>query len=213
MQDIYNIFCIGRNYVEHVHELGNELPEEPVVFTKPTHALVTAKGQTISLPTNQGDVHYEAELVLKIGKDYKPGDSVDDVVSEMTIGLDLTLRDVQSKLKEKAHPWLRSKGFQNAAVLGEFFPFPGEENCKDTAYALYINDERVQLGDIKKMIFPLQTLIQFIGEHLGLKKGDIIYTGTPSGVGPLYDGDDVTLLWGEDVVGTVKVSKPDSIRR
>src|SRR5699024_4236558 len=117
MQTIKNIYCVGRNYVEHVHELGNVVPEEPVVFSKPTHAVVRADGGIINLPKDRGEVHYEAELVLKMGADYRVGITVDEIVSEMTVGLDLTLRDEQSKLKERAHPWLLSKGFPASAVL------------------------------------------------------------------------------------------------
>src|SRR5699024_1392227 len=130
------------------HELGNTVPESPVVFSKPTHALAKASRNTITLPKDKGDVHFETELVLKMGKDYEPGIAVDEIVSEMTIGLDLTLRDIQSKLKEKRHPWLVSKGFPNAAVIGEFIPFPGEAACKETNFTLEINGETRQDGDV-----------------------------------------------------------------
>lgn len=205
MQTIKNIYCIGRNYVEHVHELGNVVPDQPVVFSKPTHALIEANNNSIELPLDKGDIHYEAELVLKIGRDYDSNITVDEIVSQMTVGLDLTLRDVQSELKEKEHPWLLAKGFHQAAVLGQFIPFLGEEKCKQTKFSLYINDKCVQIGDINKMIFPLQSLITFIGENLGLKKGDIIYTGTPEGVGPLKWKDHIKMVWGEQVLGTATV--------
>lgn len=206
MNTIENIFCIGRNYVEHVHELGNVVPDDPVVFTKPSHSLFMADGRTLHLPSDQGEVHYEAELVLKLGRDYEPGISVDDIVSEMTVGLDLTLRDVQSRLKDKGHPWLLAKGFTNAAVLGKFIPFISENDCEKTSFTLHINDELVQEGDIKKMIFPLARQIEFLGEKLGLKKGDIIFTGTPEGVGPLQENDFLLLKWGERQLGSTRVS-------
>ena len=133
--------------------------------------------------------------------------SVDEMISEMTIGLDLTLRDVQTELKEKAHPWLLSKGFRHAAVLGKFIPFPGEAACKQTTYTLLINECKEQVGDINKMIFPLSSIIQFIGEHIGLQKGDIIYTGTPEGVGPLRHGDRIQLMWDKQVMGTTKIAQ------
>jgi|SRR5699024_2308554 len=205
METIKNIYCVGRNYVEHVHELGNMVPDQPVIFSKPTHALVKANHRTIQLPNDQGDIHYEAELVLKVGEDYQPDCSIDDVISEMTIGLDLTLRDVQNGLKEKAHPWLLSKGFKNSAVFGRFIPFPGIDECKKMKYFLYINNKKRQTGDISKMIFPIETLVHFIGKNLGLKKDDIIYTGTPEGVGPLQDGDEITMYWDEEVLGESKI--------
>lgn len=205
VQTIKNIYCIGRNYVEHVHELGNVVPDEPVVFSKPTHAVVEANGGIVHMPKGRGEIHYETELVLKIGTDYRPGITVDEMVAEMTIGLDLTLRDEQSKLKERAHPWLLSKGFQGSAVLGEFISFPGERACKETNFTLSINDTQVQKGHIDKMIFPLQLIIDFIGGNLGLKKDDIIFTGTPEGVGALQQDDVLVMKWGELVLGRLQV--------
>ena len=202
MDEIKNIYCIGRNYVEHVHELGNIVPTSPVVFNKPTHAIVEANGQEIDLPSDKGEVHFEAELVIKMGQDNNPELPVQDLISEMTIGLDLTLRDVQSALKEKQHPWLLSKGFPNAAIIGKFIPFPGIEPCAKKDFRLFINDSLRQKGNIQHMIFPIGHLIRFIGENLGLKKGDIIFTGTPEGVGPLQDGDILSLLWEEEELGT-----------
>lgn len=202
MKTINNIYCIGRNYVAHVYELGNIVPDQPVVFSKPTHSLVRANDEMIKLPTNQGEIHFEAELVVKIGEDYTPKCIVDDIVSEITVGLDLTLRDVQSSLKEKSHPWLLSKGFKQSAVLGKFIPFPGIQACNETTFSLYINEEKVQEGNLNKMIFSLETIIHFIGEHLGLKRGDIIFTGTPEGVGPLKNNDHIRLKWGSELLGT-----------
>lgn len=206
MESIQNIFCVGRNYVEHVHELGNIVPDEPVIFSKPTHSLVEAKGQTIHLPKDRGIIHYEAELVLKMGRDYSPEMTVDDLVSDMTIGLDLTLRDVQNRLKKEGHPWLMAKGFLHAAILGSFIPFPGIEASKENSFSLHINEERVQVGNMNKMIFSLESIIRHIGEALGLKKNDIIFTGTPEGVGPLKDCDRLLLKWGERTVGDAHIA-------
>lgn len=205
VQSIKNIFCIGRNYVAHAHELGNKVPTEPVVFTKPTHALTKAIGQTIDLPKDKGEVHYETELVIKMGRDYEPHLSVDEMISEMTIGLDLTLRDLQSKLKEKQEPWDLAKGFKHAGVVGKFIPFPGESICKTKQFKLHINEKQVQVGDMNKMIFSLGEIIHFIGQHLGLKKDDIIYTGTPEGVGPLCKADHLSLVWDEMVIGEIMI--------
>lgn len=207
LQSIKNIYCIGRNYVAHIHELGNEVPTRPVIFMKPTHALTKAIGQTIELPEDLGEVHYEAELVIKIGQDYDPNLSVDEIVSEMTVGLDLTLRDVQTELKEKQQPWDLAKGFKHAAILGDFIPFPGQAICKKQQFILTINDKQVQVGQIDKMIFSFNDIIHFVGKHLGLKKDDIIFTGTPEGVGPLHKGDQISLIWNGENLGRINISK------
>lgn len=203
---IRNIFCIGRNYVAHAEELENDVPTEPLIFTKPTNALVEANGQPLHFPGNKGEIHYEAELVLKMGRDYDPALAVDEMVSEMTIGLDLTLRDLQSKLKAQGHPWTVAKGFPNAAVIGTFIPFPGEKACRQTTYTLHKNDAIAQTGDINKMIFPFAEQIAYIGTHIGLRQNDIIFTGTPEGVGPLKHGDKLTLDWDDSTLGTCTIT-------
>lgn len=205
MADVKNIYCIGRNYVEHAHELGNSVPEQPIVFSKPTHALVKADHQVIDLPNNRGEIHYESEIVLKIGQDYTPGIKVDKLVSEMTIGLDLTLRDIQSKLKTKGHPWLLAKGFESSAMIGEWIPFVSVEHCQEYDFKLHINHELRQIGNSTNMIFSFEQMIQYIAEHLGLKKGDIIFTGTPKGVGPLKDGDKIELFWADERLGACMI--------
>ncbi len=201
MEIVRNIYCVGRNYVEHIKELQNKIPDQPVIFNKPTHAIVMANGSQIQLPNDQGDVHYEAELVIKMGADYSPGNKVDQLVDEMAIGLDLTLRDVQQKLKDQGYPWLLSKGFRNSAIISKFIRFPGVEPCKKENFSLLINNEVVQEGNINQMIFSLEKLLHFIGNNLGLKKGDIIFTGTPSGVGPLKNNDQLVLKWGKEELG------------
>ncbi|HET6872844.1 MAG TPA: fumarylacetoacetate hydrolase family protein [Sporolactobacillaceae bacterium] len=201
MENIRNIFCVGRNYADHAKELNNEVPTSPFLFSKPTHALVEANGQPIPMPKNSGAIHYETELVLHISKPYEKGMKVDDLVDKMALGIDFTLRDVQTELKKKSHPWLRAKGFKNSAVLTRFIDFPGFEACKQVDFALIKNGEEVQHGNIKDMIFDLQILIDFTGEHFGLGPGDIIYTGTPAGVGPTEDGDHFVLSWGHETLG------------
>lgn len=206
METIKNIYCVGRNYRAHAKELNNPVPTSPFLFSKPTHAVVEANGEVISLPRDQGSVHYETELVLRIGKSYKKGMTVDEIVDGLAIGLDLTLRDVQDVLKEKRYPWLLAKGFPNSAVLSKFIDFPGEEACKKTNFSLLKNGLQVQEGNIQSLIFDFQTLIDFCGKHFGLGNGDIIFTGTPEGVGPLANGDQLTLLWGGEVLGKSKVN-------
>ena len=201
METIKNIYCVGRNYRAHAKELNNPVPASPFLFSKPTHAVVEANGQVVSLPGDRGSLHYEVELVLRIGKSYEKGITVDEIVDGMAIGIDLTLRDVQDVLKEKRYPWLLAKGFPNSAILSKFIDFPGEEACKNTNFSLVINGRQVQEGNIQSLIFDFQTLIDFCAENFGLGKGDIIFTGTPEGVGPLANGDELTLLWGEAVLG------------
>lgn len=194
---INNIFCVGRNYVAHAYELGNEVPNEQILFSKPTHALVFTNGQKIALPKNKGTIHHELEIVLRIGKQVQPGDKVDEVVSHMALGLDLTLRDVQTKLKECGYPWLRAKGFKNSAIATTFWSFPGVAHCKRKHFSLTKNGAVVQKGNIMNMIFSFQAIINECATHFGLHEGDLIYTGTPEGVGPLQSGDECVFFWGE----------------
>ncbi|MFC0472373.1 fumarylacetoacetate hydrolase family protein [Halalkalibacter kiskunsagensis] len=196
-----NIFCIGRNYAKHARELGNEVPDQPILFSKPSHSLVITKGEEIFLPKNQGEIHHEIEIVLKIDKDVNEGDQVRDIVSEMALGIDLTLRDVQTELKEKGHPWLRAKGFKNSAIITPFWPFEGEEACKQTDFSFVINNEIIQKGNIQEMMFNFQAIIDECAKCFGLAKGDLIYTGTPDGVGPLQSGDQCKLYWGKEEKG------------
>ncbi|MGI6225394.1 MAG: fumarylacetoacetate hydrolase family protein [Peptococcales bacterium] len=201
MAQVQNIYCVGRNYSLHAKELNNQVPTSPMLFMKPTHALVEAKGQEIFLPNGQGTIHYETELVICIGKPYEKGIKIDDLVEKMAIGLDLTLRDVQNSLKTKGYPWLLAKGFINSAIISGFRPFLGVEKCKETNFALIKNGEQVQLGNIKNMIFDLQSIVDFTAEHFGLSEGDIIFTGTPEGVGPVSDGDRMSLVLGGQILG------------
>jgi fumarylpyruvate hydrolase len=198
---VNNIYCVGRNYAAHAKELNNEVPASPMLFSKPTHALVAAAGQEVILPSNRGSIHFETELVIRIGKAYEKGMTVDELVERMAIGIDFTLRDVQSELKKKGHPWLLAKGFPNSALLSQFIPFPGTEELSKHDFSLLKNGEKVQQGNIRNMIFDLQTIIEFTGENFGLGEGDLIYTGTPEGVGPISDNDHLSLLWGNTVLG------------
>jgi 2-keto-4-pentenoate hydratase/2-oxohepta-3-ene-1,7-dioic acid hydratase in catechol pathway len=208
METIRNIYCVGRNYVLHAQELKNEVPTSPMLFSKPTHALVDADGKEVTLPGDRGSVHFETELVIRIGKSYEKGMKVDELVDGVAVGLDLTLRDVQDVLKKKGHPWLLAKGFPNSAILSRFIDFPGVEECKKIDFALIKNGEQAQIGNIKNMIFDLQTIIDFTAQNFGLAKGDIIFTGTPQGVGPVSDGDQLSLMFDEEILGscTVKLS-------
>jgi 2-keto-4-pentenoate hydratase/2-oxohepta-3-ene-1,7-dioic acid hydratase in catechol pathway len=189
----------------HAKELKNEVPTSPMLFTKPTHAIVEADGSMVALPGNRGSVHFETELVIRIGSTYEKGMEVEELVDGIALGIDFTLRDVQDELKKKGHPWLPAKGFKNSAVLSRFIDFPGVEELKKIDFALIKNDEQVQVGNISNMIFDLQTIIDFTAHNFGLSKGDIIYTGTPQGVGPVSDGDKLSLVFDKQVLGSFTV--------
>ncbi|MFB9280173.1 fumarylacetoacetate hydrolase family protein [Cohnella cellulosilytica] len=197
-----NIYCVGRNYRLHAAELGNEVPTSPMLFTKPTHAAAEMTGGELRFPGTQGSLHYEAELVFAIGRPYEAGIRFDDLASAFTVGLDLTLREVQDKLKAKGHPWLAAKGFRNSAVLGRWLAYPGEEALKSGDFGLRINDQEVQRGSVRDMVFDLQTLADFVALHYGLGPGDLLFTGTPAGVGALSDGDLLDARWNGESVGS-----------
>ncbi|AHF06121.1 fumarylacetoacetate hydrolase family protein [Desulfitobacterium metallireducens] len=204
--EIKNIYCVGRNYRLHAQELNNAIPTSPFLFSKPTHAFVEAKGQTIQLPGDQGAVHYETELVFHMARNYEPNLPIEALIDQMTIGLDLTLRDVQDELKKKAYPWLLAKGFPNSAVLASWLPFEGLQDMTHHDFTLEKNGQEVQRGNIKDMIFDLPTLLEFSAKHFGLEAGDIIFTGTPAGVGALADEDALVLKWKERMIGDCKIS-------
>ncbi|MFX3617716.1 MAG: fumarylacetoacetate hydrolase family protein [Sporolactobacillus sp.] len=203
---IANIFCVGRNYVNHAKELHHAVPEKPLIFIKPSHAAVFMNNESLSLPGDQGSVHYEAELVVHIGRDYAPGLSADALIDAMALGIDFTLRDVQGGLQEKGYPWLDAKGFLNSAALTGFLPFPGIDVCRNKDFSLQINGKEVQRGNIRSMIFDLDKLISYCTEHYGLKAGDILFTGTPVGVGPVSSGDSLALFWGEEELGKCTIA-------
>jgi fumarylpyruvate hydrolase len=203
--DIRNVYCIGRNYRLHALELGNEIPDEPLVFTKPSHAVVPMNGNAVELPGDAGEVHFELEIVLRIGKSYEPGIDAEQLIDAIALGLDLTLRDVQSKLKAKGQPWLAAKGFKSSAPLGEWLAYPGAAALAETEFVLLRNGETAQRGQASDMLFSVSELIDYVGEHYGLSAGDVIYTGTPAGVAALQDGDQLQALWAGKPVGNCSI--------
>lgn len=194
---IKNVYCVGRNYRLHAAELGNEVPKEPMIFLKPSHAVVNMNGGMIALPHDQGEVHYEAELVIRVGRDYTPGIQVDELIDVMALGLDFTLRDVQTVCKQKGQPWTPAKGFRNSAPITPYMAFPGAAALAEQDFTLRKNDVEVQRGNVKDMIFDLQTIVDYIAEHYGLGEGDLIFTGTPAGVGQVEQGDRFELILDE----------------
>lgn len=199
---VNNIYCVGRNYKMHAEELGNKVPAEPLIFLKPSHAAVDLDKAVIRLPQGVGLIHYEGELVLRIARDYEPGKTVEDLVDVMALGLDFTLRDIHNDLQKKGLPWTPAKGFKNAAPLTPYIAFPEQEELEATDFTVRKNGEEVQRGNVRNMIFSLQTIIDFIGSRYGLGKDDIIFTGTPAGVGPVVPGDSFELYFGDRLMGS-----------
>jgi 2-keto-4-pentenoate hydratase/2-oxohepta-3-ene-1,7-dioic acid hydratase in catechol pathway len=179
------IICVGRNYAAHARELGNEVPEEPVLFMKPSTALL-AVGSDFCYPAFTKDLHYEAELVLRVSKlGSRIVSGAMDYVDAITVGIDFTARDVQAELKKKGLPWEKAKAWDQAAILGAWQDIPSGE----IHFSLKKNGEWVQRGSTDCMIFPFDTLIAHISQYFTLEPGDLIYTGTPAGVGPCVVGD------------------------
>ncbi|RCX21750.1 2-keto-4-pentenoate hydratase/2-oxohepta-3-ene-1,7-dioic acid hydratase in catechol pathway [Fontibacillus phaseoli] len=202
---ISNVYCVGRNYRLHAEELGNEVPSEPMIFLKPSHAVVPMDRQGLTLPENRGEIHYETELVLRIGRRYEPGMTVDELVDVMAFGIDFTLRDVQSELKKKGHPWTAAKGFKNSAPITPYIAFPGTAETAREEFTLRKNGEIVQRGNIGNMIFSLQQIVDYLADRYGLDEGDLIFTGTPEGVGPVYQGDRLQIAYGSNELGSFEI--------
>lgn len=178
------LICIGRNYGEHAKELGNAVPDEPVIFLKPESALI-AHGGPIALPAFSDDVHHEIELVFAIAR--RNGQAIADRV---TIGLDLTARDVQQELKAKGLPWEKAKAFDGSAyVAGSFTAVESFPAGHRIEFMLKKNGQVVQSGHSAQMIFDVPTLIASVERYMRLETGDLLFTGTPAGVGPLKAGD------------------------
>ena len=190
------VVCVGRNYAEHAKELNNPVPTEPLLFIKPGSCVV-ALDDSFSIPNDErGAVHYEAEIAVLIGKPLsrKPNaEEVLDAISGFAPALDLTLRELQDKLKAKAYPWEVAKSFDGACVLAPFVPGDAVEDLSDIGIRLSLNGELRQDGNSRDMLNPILPLIQHICGHFSLQAGDVILTGTPVGVGPLTAGDTLEL--------------------
>jgi acylpyruvate hydrolase len=183
------IFCVGRNYSEHAKELGNAVPENPVIFSKPDTALLK-NGEPFYHPDFSNDVHHEAELVIKISK---MGKKIQDkfaknYFNEIGFGIDFTARDMQTKLKEKGLPWELAKGFDGSAPLGDFIA-TDKLDLQNINFSLTKNGEVMQKGNSSQMIFSFEQIVSFVSQYFTLKVGDLIYTGTPAGVSKVNIGD------------------------
>lgn len=186
------ILCIGRNYGLHAKELGNEIPDKPVIFSKPDTALLR-NNEAFYIPSFSNDVHYEAELVVRIekmGKSIEP-QFAHKYYSHITLGVDFTARDVQNELKSKGLPWELAKAFDNSAVVGEFIPLENRP-IQDLHFTLEKNGQVVQTGHTSDMLFKVDEIIAFVSKYFTLKTGDLIFTGTPAGVGKVDIGDQLS---------------------
>ncbi|KQR92015.1 2-hydroxyhepta-2,4-diene-1,7-dioate isomerase [Chryseobacterium sp. Leaf180] len=182
------IICIGRNYSEHAKELGNAIPEKPVIFMKPDTAVL--KGNDFYIPEFSDDVHYELEVVVKISKGgkYIQKDAAHKHYDEIGLGIDFTARDLQSELKSKGLPWELAKGFDGSAVIGDFFK-KEEYDLSNLQFSLMKNKTKVQHGNTSDMIFSVDNIIAFVSQYFTLRTGDLIFTGTPEGVGKVSEND------------------------
>jgi len=181
------IVAVGRNYAEHARELGNEVPDEPVLFMKPESALVTG-GAPFPYPAFSSDAHFEIEVVLRIcrrASNLASGESA-GVYDAMTVGIDFTARDVQSKLKAKGLPWEMAKAFDGSAILGEWVEVPAKGPIE---FSLTKNGETVQQGTTADMLHGFDSLLHHVTRYFTLEPGDLVFTGTPAGVGPVVRGD------------------------
>jgi 2-keto-4-pentenoate hydratase/2-oxohepta-3-ene-1,7-dioic acid hydratase in catechol pathway len=191
------IFCVGRNYAEHAKELGNALPEAPVIFMKPDTALLTP-GAKFEYPSFTSDLHYEIELVLRIGKTAKNISAANALscVDAITVGIDFTARDVQAGLKSKGLPWEKAKAWDNSAIIGDWKPFNADG--AEILFSLTKNGQKAQSGTTQDMIYSFETLLEHISGYFTLSPGDLVYTGTPAGVGPCLPGDTLAGFLGDE---------------
>jgi 2-keto-4-pentenoate hydratase/2-oxohepta-3-ene-1,7-dioic acid hydratase in catechol pathway len=184
------IIAIGRNYAAHAKELNNPLPSAPVIFLKPDTA-VLKDNRPFYIPEFSSDIHYELEIVLKICKEGKHIQEkfASSYYEEVGLGIDFTARDIQSMHKEKGLPWELAKAFDNSAAISNFVPKASLTNLYELPFELKINQETRQQGNTKNMLYSYENIIAFVSKYITLKKGDLIFTGTPEGVGPVHAGD------------------------
>lgn len=193
------IFCVGRNYIDHAKELGNAVPEEPVIFMKPKSALLQPHAP-FYYPEFSNELHYELELVLRISKNgkYIPEKQAIKYVDAITVGIDFTARDVQAELKKKGLPWEKAKAWDNSAVIGNWYPLPQDLGKEELLFSMKKNNEVVQSGNSKDMIFSFAHIIAHVSQYFSLNFGDLIYTGTPAGVGEVVVGDVLEGFYGKE---------------
>jgi len=184
------IICVGRNYAEHAKELNNDIPKEPVIFMKPKGAVLLPE-KPLYYPEFTDDLQYECEVVVKICKNGKHIQEkfANKYYDQVTLGIDFTARDLQNKLKNKGLPWEIAKGFDGSAAVGTFVPITAETNVHNLAFQLKLNDKTVQDGHTRDMIFSIDKIIAYVSMFFTINIGDLIFTGTPAGVGPVAPDD------------------------
>lgn len=200
------IFCVGRNYSEHAKELGNAVPDEPVIFMKPKNALLQAN-TPFYYPDFSNELHYEAELVLRIAKNGKhvPEKFANQYYNAITVGIDFTARDIQNELKKKGLPWEKAKAWDNSAVVGNWENTNSEMLKEPILFSMKKNGQIVQSGNSADMIFSFDTIVSHISNYFSINIGDLIFTGTPSGVGECVVGDVLEGYLGEKQMFVLEV--------
>jgi len=186
------IFCVGRNYADHAKELGNEIPDEPVIFMKPKSALLQPH-TPFYYPEFTNELHYECELVIRVSKNgkYIQEKFASKYYDAVTTGIDFTARDIQNELKAKGLPWEKAKAWDNSAVIGKWVLLSDLKSKKDINFGLYKNKELVQQGSSSSMIHNFDSIISYISNFFSVNIGDVIFTGTPAGVGEVVVGDEL----------------------
>ena len=184
------IFCVGRNYVDHAKELGNDVPDEPVIFLKPKSAFLQPH-MPFYYPEFTNELHYEVELVLRVSKNgkYIQERHASKYYNAITVGIDFTARDIQAELKKKGLPWEIAKAWDNSAAVGKFIDLKPGLNINDLNFSLQKNKEIVQQGNSKDMLFTFDQIVSYVSNFFSLNIGDLIFTGTPAGVGECVVGD------------------------
>lgn len=186
------IFCVGRNFAAHAEELGNNIPDEPVIFMKPKSALLQPHSP-FYYPEFTNELNYECELVIRISKNgkYIQDKFAGKYYDAITAGIDFTARDIQNELKSKGLPWEKAKAWDNSAVIGKWIPLSEIKNRKEINFELYKNKELVQKGNSSKMIYDFDSIVSYISNFFSVNIGDVIFTGTPAGVGEAVVGDEL----------------------
>ncbi len=200
------IICVGRNYAAHAKELNNAVEEEPVIFLKPDSALLN-NNKDFYLPDFSNDIHYETEIVVRINKAVK---HIEEQFSHryydsVSVGVDFTARDLQTILKSKGLPWERAKAFDGSAVIGSFVPLADVGIISDLNFSMKLNGQTVQSANSSEMVFSVDKVISFVSRFITLKTGDLIFTGTPQGVGPVKAGDQLMGFIGDRELFNFKV--------
>ena len=200
------IFCVGRNYAAYAAELGNDIPDDPVIFMKPKSAMLQSH-TPFYYPEFTNELHYECELVLRISKNgkYIQEKFAGKYYDAITTGIDFTARDIQNELKSKGLPWEKAKAWDNSAVIGKWLPVTGIKNKKDINFCLYKNKELVQQGNSSEMVHNFDKIVSYISNYFSVNIGDVIFTGTPAGVGEVVVGDELEAFIEDDSMFTLEV--------